>query len=590
MFRVRRVLDDVSPMDRRAIEQVQAILRDHFPGAGKDADELASRLRDPLRFGARSILVVADDLRGTVLGFALAWHDSRNRFVFLDYIATPRRRIGSGAGGALYERLREEASALGADGLYLECAPDIREECASDAVFRENVARLRFYERFGARPVEGTDFRLPMRPGDSGYPYLVFDSLGSTGPLRRDAARRAVRSILEQKYGHRSSSEYRDRVVRSFGDDPVRLRPPRYTKASEPRPPARRGADTLIPLVVNEHHQIHHVRERGYVEAPVRVRAILESLDRTGLFQRTEARRFGDSHVTAVHDADFVRYLHRCCEDVPPGRSVYPYVFPIRNVARPPLELSMRAGYYCIDTFTPLHRNAWAAARGAVDCALTAAAAIETGRYLAYALVRPPGHHAERRSFGGFCYLNSTAIAANYLSRSGRVAILDVDYHHGNGQQQIFWQRDDVLTISIHGHPRFAYPYFSGFAEERGEEAGAGFNLNLPLQESADGARYRDALDQALWRIRRFRPSYLVVALGLDTARSDPTGTWSLEGRDFEENGRRIGSLRLPTLVVQEGGYRTRTLGTNARRFFEGLHDAVFGAPRPATRPAQPKR
>jgi acetoin utilization deacetylase AcuC-like enzyme len=147
-----------------------------------------------------------------------------------------------------------------------------------------------------------------------------------------------------------------------------------------------------------------------------------------------------------------------------------------------------------------------------------------------------------------------------------------------------------VLTISIHGHPRFAYPYFSGFAEERGEGPGAGFNLNLPLPETADGNRYRDALEQALARIRRFRPTCLVVALGLDTARSDPTGTWTLEGRDFEENGRRIGALRLPTLVVQEGGYRTRTLGTNARRFFEGLHEGVFGVPRPVTPPLQAKR
>jgi GNAT superfamily N-acetyltransferase len=166
MFRVRRVLDDVLPMDGRVIEQVQAIRREHFPGAGRDADELPARLRDPMRFGTRSLLFVADDLRGTVLGFAQAWHDARNGFVFLDYIATPRRRIGSGAGGALYARLREEARSLGAQGIYLECAPDLREECASDDVLRQNVARLRFYERFGARPVEGTDFRLPMKPGD----------------------------------------------------------------------------------------------------------------------------------------------------------------------------------------------------------------------------------------------------------------------------------------------------------------------------------------------------------------------------------------------------------------------------------------
>jgi ribosomal protein S18 acetylase RimI-like enzyme len=186
-------------------------------------------------------------------------------------------------------------------------------------------------------------------------------------------------------------------------------------------------------------------------------------------------------------------------------------------------------------------------------------------------LIRPPGHHAERRSFGGFCYFNNNAMAAEYLCAYGKVAILDVDYHHGNGGQDIFYRRSDVLTISIHGHPTFAYPYFSGFEEERGADDGEGFNLNIPLPQTVDGGRYRKALARALRRIEEFRPHFLVLGLGLDPAKGDPTGTWSLAVKDFEENGRMIGALGLPTVVVQEGGYRTRTLGKNVLAFFRGL-------------------
>jgi acetoin utilization deacetylase AcuC-like enzyme len=309
----------------------------------------------------------------------------------------------------------------------------------------------------------------------------------------------------------------------------------------------------------------------------VRIAAILEEIEPTGLFDRMEPRRFPDHHVTAVHDPKFVAYLRACCANVPAGKSVYPYVFPIRNQARPPKELALRAGYYCIDTFTPLNRNAYPAARRAVDCALTAAEAILHGRRLAYALVRPPGHHAEHRSFGGFCYFNTAAIAAHFLARHGKVALVDIDYHHGNGQQDIFYRRNDVLTVSIHGHPRFAYPYFSGFDEERGEGEGEGYNVNFAMPEQLDGERYAATLGAAIRVVRRFAPTFLIVALGLDPAKGDPTGSWTLGPGDFERNGGMLGALRVPTLVVQEGGYRTRTLGVNARRFFEGLAAAAFG-------------
>ena len=190
-------------------------------------------------------------------------------------------------------------------------------------------------------------------------------------------------------------------------------------------------------------------------------------------------------------------------------------------------------------------------------------------------MVRPPGHHAERNVFGGFCYFNSTAIAAHYLSAYGKVCILDIDYHHGNGQQNIFYRRNDVLTISIHGHPRFAYPYFSGFADEKGEGLGVGFNINYPLQEHLESKVYRLVLETAIKKIKRFAPQFLVVALGLDTAKGDPTGSWKLTGKDFEMNGIMIGTLGYPLLVVQEGGYRVRSLGANARNFFMGLWKGV---------------
>jgi acetoin utilization deacetylase AcuC-like enzyme len=217
--------------------------------------------------------------------------------------------------------------------------------------------------------------------------------------------------------------------------------------------------------------------------------------------------------------------------------------------------------------------NAYHAARWGVNCALTAADSILEGNRIAYVLTRPPGHHAERFVFGGFCYFNNAAIAANYLSEYGKVAILDIDYHHGNGQQQIFYERRDVLTISIHGHPSFAYPYFSGFRDEKGKNDGLGYNFNFPLKEEINGIEYRETLKKTLTIVEKFKPEFLIVALGLDTAKGDPTGTWTLSPKDFYLNGKMLGGLKMPVLFIQEGGYRNRYIGVNARNFFKGFYE-----------------
>lgn len=577
MFRIRQIYDDLIPMDMEVIAQVQNILKEQFRDlADEEIIKLPEMLRNPFKYRFRAFLFVADDSRGNVQGFALLSHDPVLRFSYLDYISTARKTTGGGIGGALYERVRQEVIYLKSLGLFFECLPDDPKLSKDTAIRKQNAARLRFYERYGARPIINSAYETPIKPGEDNPPYLVFDPLGKEIKLKTNTTKKIVRAILERKYGTLVSRKYIDMVVKSIKDDTLRLREPRYIKEEIPHTYEPIPQDKKILLVINDRHNIHHVKERGYVESPVRIKSIKKELDKTNLFQNVKIRHFSEKYIKKVHNPHFVDYIEKVSENLSPGKSIYPYVFPIRNASRPPKELPVRAGYYCIDTFTPLNNNAYLAAKRAVDCALTCADRILTGHRLAYALVRPPGHHAETNAFGGFCYFNSGAITANYLSRFGKVAILDIDYHHGNGQQTIFYGRSDVLTVSIHGNPRFAYPYFSGFLDEKGEDEGLGYNINIPLGEKIDGENYREALKKALRKIIRFNPRFLVVSLGLDPAKGDPTGTWDLLAKDFLENGKMVGSLRLPTIVVQEGGYKNRSLGVNARHFFTGLWDGAY--------------
>ncbi len=585
MFRIRRVWDTESEANILALRQVKELLAKWFPYApARDFESLPERIAQPFQHGFRTLLYVAEGANGRLRGCAVLLHDAKLRFCFLDYLAAAPTRSGGGVGGALYERVRDEARKMGAVGLYFECLPDDPVLSHDPAIRRVNARRLRFYERFGARPIAHSAYETPLHPNDDNPPYLVLDPLGATLP-RREQVRTIARAILERKYAAICPPDYVHRVVTSFTDDPIQLRGPRYTAAAEIPNLCTPLVRERIPLIINDRHEIHHVHERGYVEAPVRVRLIAQEIERLDLFERMAPQHFPRAWIYAVHDRRFVDYLQKTCAKIGNGPSVYPYVFPIRNRSHPPRDLPLRAGYYCIDTFTPLNANVYAAARRAVDCALTAAEQVLAGRRFSYALVRPPGHHAERQAFGGFCYFNNAAIAAHYLSRCGPVAVLDIDYHHGNGTQEIFYERADVLTISIHAHPSIAYPYFTGFANERGDGPGLGYNLNLPLPEQTPPDAYRRALATALAHVRKFQPRFLVLATGFDTAKGDPTGSWEHRGDDFQQIGTLIAAENYPTVVIQEGGYRTRTLGRNAARFFAGLAGSTREIERHTTPP-----
>lgn len=570
-FKIRKITDSFHPSNKNSIDQIFEILRSHFSSVKEDKiNEILEQMKDPIKYKFSSSIFVAEDNQANVKGFAIVFYMPDTNFCYLDYLAVNPEKTSSGIGGAIYERIREEARLLDTIGIFMECLPDDEALCKDKSDIKQNQARLAFYERYGARVIINTKYETPVKPEDDCPPYLVFDNLGNDYDLSAKTAKKIVKAILERKYPDYCPQEYVKMVVSSIKNDPVELREYKYINKNH-KVEKHKAIKNRIPLIVNDKHEIHHVKERGYIESPVRISSILKEISKLQAFELKPSRSFPDKYILEVHNPKYFNYFKKVCSSFAEGKSIYPYVFPLRNATRPPNDLSVLAGYYCIDTFTPLNKNAFIASRAAVNCALTGANLLLEGYHSAYALVRPPGHHAERDVFGGFCYFNNASIAAQLLSNYGKVAILDIDYHHGNGHQQIFYSRDDVLTVSIHGNPSFAYPYFSGFSEEIGEGIGTGYNQNYPLKENINGEEYLKALLKAIKRIKDFKPEYLVISLGLDIAKGDPTGTWSLSATDFKNNGCEIGKLSFPILFVQEGGYKNRTLGINAKNFFEGF-------------------
>ncbi|CAN5319903.1 hypothetical protein BH23GEM2_BH23GEM2_01380 [soil metagenome] len=565
-----------SESDTRRVAEVQRIFRSYFGEVyGDYADRIPGLLSRQAELGHRTILLAAEDARERVRAFALAFHYADLGVTLLDFIVVDPAARQRGIGGALYEALREYLGRLGSRGLYLEVRPDDPELEPDAARRKENRARIRFYERYGARVLAGTEYEK-TRPGrEEGEPYLMYDGLGETRRPSAKEVRGIISAILFRKYGYSRDDPYANAVMDSVVEDPVALQKPRTATAPEKVEPEH-GIFRPIKVVVTEHHEIHHIRERGYVERPVRVGKIVQAISSLPDIEFAKPVKHGEAHITAIHDPDFVHYLRVVCAALDEKETVYPYVFPIRLRERKPVDQEVQAGYYCIDTFTPLTRNAYIAARAAVDCALTGADLLRQGTQLVYAICRPPGHHAERRVYGGFCYFNNAAIAAQFLSSHGSVAVLDVDFHHGNGTQDIFYDRADVLTISVHGDPSYAYPYFAGFVDERGEGAGEGFNHNFPLPEGVGDDEYMQTLVQALALIERFAPRFLVVSVGLDIAKGDPTGAWTISPQGLERIGGAIAGMGITTLAVQEGGYDTRVLGRNARYLLRGLQHGIY--------------
>ena len=313
-----------------------------------------------------------------------------------------------------------------------------------------------------------------------------------------------------------------------------------------------------------------------------RIRDSLQSVPGVEHYQPTE---HGLAPVLRVHDERMVRFLGTAWAASEGLRSpgsdlLFPDTF-FHSALRPRTRANVvdagplaEFGLYCFDTITGLGEASAVAAFGAVDTALTAAELVANESHrLVVALCRPPGHHVGRRLFGGGCYLNNAAIAAQWLRDNGseRVAILDVDFHHGNGTQDVFYADPSVLYVSLHGDPRRTFPYFTGYEDERGIHDGLGYNLNLPLPPWVAIADYRRKLERGLEAIAGFAPDFLVVSLGLDAMDGDPSGDGALKSDDFELVGRDISGLLVPTLAVLEGGYRLDTLGPSFKRSMIGL-------------------
>jgi acetoin utilization deacetylase AcuC-like enzyme len=343
-----------------------------------------------------------------------------------------------------------------------------------------------------------------------------------------------------------------------------------------------------VKTVYSEKHRLHHARfelingrMQPAVEMPSRAETVLERVKAVDLGPVVGPTGHGREPVIRVHDSGYVNFLEKAWDLwTAEGRDyeALPLVWPVRGLRQiEPDHIDGKLSYYSFDAGTPITAGTWEAATAAADVALTGADLVRAGARAAFALCRPPGHHAASDFYGGYCFLNNAAIAAQSFidAGAGRVAILDVDYHHGNGTQAIFYDRPDVFFASIHGHPKQEFPFFLGYEDETGAGAGEGCNANYPLVWGSGFDAWSTALEDACRRIDGYGPDALVVSLGVDTFEKDPISQFKLKSDDYLRIGAAIAKLGKPTLFVMEGGYAVAEIGVNAVNVLTGFEGAA---------------
>lgn len=341
-------------------------------------------------------------------------------------------------------------------------------------------------------------------------------------------------------------------------------------------------------VIYSDRHKLHSPRTAvyrgvpaGYMEVTERADALIGAI-RDGRHDVKEPRDFGLAPIAKIHAPDYVEFLKNAYGNwqklvVPSGKAsadVAPHGFAVRQMQERPRSFQGQLGYYLSGSGVPIQKQTYDAAVTSAHVAIEAAEAIVVGAREAYGLCRPPGHHAYADMAGGFCFFNNAAIAAHHLvEKYGRVAILDFDVHHGNGTQGIFYERSDVFFVSIHADPNEAYPFYAGYAHERGTGAGLGYNLNLPLPLKSPDPVFLQTISDSLAAIRIFDPQVLVVSLGFDAFIDDPQALLSVTTDGFRQTGKLVAEAGLPTLLIQEGGYNVAKLGENLSAFLQGFLD-----------------
>lgn len=316
-------------------------------------------------------------------------------------------------------------------------------------------------------------------------------------------------------------------------------------------------------ILGKESYQVKEVAQRVY--------EIEKKLKEDNIFQFVPSEVFPDECISSSHRYfDFIKKTSMSIDD--PDTEYYPDLFPGEGANLPENMNPLWAGIYCTDCVTPINKGTYKAAKGSADIAMTGAKMLlDNKAEEIYALCRPPGHHAGPRVFGGYCYFNNVVLAANILSKKGTVAILDIDYHHGNGTQEFFASQKDIFTCSIHADPSCEYPYFWGYKDQESETNNIISNHNIPLPMNIGNDEYLEALNEAVSIIKEFNPAYFIVAAGFDTHRDDKIGTFNLTTDFYNLIGQKLAEINTPTLICQEGGYNTGVLGDTVSSFLNGF-------------------